>query len=172
MISSRHLGISMLFLLLVGCGTKNYIPSEYEIVSGRIQSFKLAGSVTVENQQPDTTKMVVLVTNSGDFVADNHTVTEHLAAQLRKELAKHGDVINGTANKTIGVKVTSQRAYLHFFHMTGTLEVIVTLGDSPPFPINIEQGSPGNLWRVLNGNIALGVIEILSDKRVLAYLAQ
>jgi hypothetical protein len=160
-----------LVVALTGCGSITYTPSEYVITNERIQSFKVSGSVTVENLQDDKGSKVVLNAPARTWVSDYVTITEALAEQLRQELAKHGAVTGGDA-KRIGVRVTDQRAYLHMFHMTGTLQVQVTLGDSAPFPINIEQGSPGNVWRVLNGNIALGVIEILSDQRVLAYLAQ
>jgi hypothetical protein len=170
-ISSRYLGCTLFALLLTGCGAINYVPSEYEITTDRIQKFDISGTVTVENNQPDTTKTIVLSAPARDWVSDNHTVTEHLAAQLRRELAKHGNIINKTSDKSIGVKVTKQQANMYAFHMTGSLEVWITLGVAESFPINIDQGSPGNVWRVLNGNIALGVIEILSDKRVLAYLA-
>ena len=172
MLKLRVLCLSLLVLSVTGCGSINYVPSAYEITDDRIKMFAISGTVTVHNNQPDTTKTVVLSAPARDWVSDNHTITEHLVEQLRKELAKHGNIVNKASEKSIGVKVVSQKAYTHVFHMTGTLDALVTLGDSPPFPIHIEQGSPGNVWRVLNGNIALSVIEILSDKRVLSYLAQ
>lgn len=157
---------------LSGCGTKNYTPNEYPITNDRIQDFKSNGKITVENQQTDTTKLVVLAANNGDYVADNKLITEHLASQLKKEIAIHGTIINSNLNKSIGLKVISQNAYVHIFYMSGKLEVMVSLGESTPFSILVENGNPLNALRVLNGNIALAVIQILSDKRVLDYLAE
>lgn len=168
----RPLSIALAMLFLMGCGTKQYIPEEAKIAIDEIQFFKIAGTVSVENKQPDITKVIVCVSNSGDYLSDYHLVTEHMIEQLKKELIIHGSIISKPSEKTIGLKVVKEKAYLHIFHMTGDLEVWVTLGKGEAFLIRTEHGSPGGVRAVLDGNIANGVIEILSDKRVLSYLAE
>lgn len=159
-----------LVVLLSGCGTFAYTPGEYEITSDRIDSFKLSGEVQVVNLQNDDSARLAVSAPARDWVTSYRAVTAQMAEQLKKEIGKHGLLSPGSP-KVIGLKVTDQRGYQHFQHMTGTFSVEVTLGAAPPFTISLENGSPAGIFRLLNGNVALGIIEILHDQRVLDYLS-
>jgi len=166
----RLLAIACL-ALLSGCGTVAYTPEEYEIAQGRIAPFEYKGTVTIENIQTDTAQTKFFDGPSQDWAGNHRQVTEHLAEQLRKEIGKNGKAGAG-GTKTIKVSVKHLRAEQNVFVFRSTMKVAVQLGDGQPFEKEVSQGSPGNMWRVLNGTIALGVIEILNEEQVRQYLAK
>lgn len=160
----------MLTLLLGACGTVDYVPEEYTIAKERIRSFDVNGEVVVENIQTDQNK-VVFFGGAKQWVGDYKSVTQHLVDQLNKEIGIHGSFKSKNSKKTIQVKVISLNAWPEFFHFNSSLNAIVKLGDGTEIPIRVTQGSPGNMWRVLNGTIALAVIDILKNQKVRDYLA-
>ncbi|MGH1438845.1 MAG: hypothetical protein ACRBBR_01940 [Cellvibrionaceae bacterium] len=156
-------------LVLQACGTIDYKPEKYEIDQQRIQDFPVAGSVSVINLQQNKDK-TLFFDGTSDWSGDYYTVSEHFSSQLREEIAKHGKV-SGTLEKSINVKIVRLEAKQKAFHFVSEMDVMVRLGQGKEFELSVGQGSPGNMWRVLNGTLAIGVIELLKDKRVLDYLA-
>jgi hypothetical protein len=160
-------------VLLTGCGTIKYVPEEYAIAPGRVTPLDISGTVVVENVQTDTAPIAFYEGPgaAADWVGNRKEITEHLAAQLKKELTASGRVTPGGRAKTLKVSVDRLSALQAAFHFQSSLMVVVTLGDGQKIVKHASQGSPGNMWRVLNGTIALGVIEILNDEAVRKYLS-
>ncbi|RRS05936.1 hypothetical protein EIP75_03505 [Aquabacterium soli] len=157
-------------ILLAGCGTVNYVPQEYVISAERIPNFDVNGSVLVQNIQTDQEQRKFF-SGAADWTGDYKTVTDHLVMQLNKEIAIHGKVIGRDKKKVLQVKVVQLAAVQHAFHFTSSMQVNVKLGDGAETTVRVSQGSPSDMWRVLNGTLALGVIDILKDPKVKAYLA-
>lgn len=158
-------------MLVQACGTVNYIPEEYTITNDRIDDLDLKGQVSVVNVQTDSSKRIFFDA-SMDWVGDYKTVTEHLKNQLDKELSENTVAVSQGEPKSIEVKVTEISAEQKFFHFVSEMSVDYILGNGESGSVKVSQGSPGNMWRVLNGTIALGVIEILKEDKVITYLAQ
>jgi hypothetical protein len=154
-----------------GCGTVQYIPEEYEITQERIPGFDLNGDVSITNAQTDTSKQIFF-DGTMDWAGDYKTVTDHLVMQLDKEIKNHATRVNSGNPKTLSVTVESLEAIQHPFHFTSIMRAKVQLGNGEDAMINVSQGSPGNMWRVLNGTIALGVIDILKNSKVTKYLSE
>lgn len=167
----KKIVLLLLFALLGGCGTVHYVPEHYVIDQGRIPKFDLKGNVTVVNAQSDQSKQVFF-NSSMDWVGDYKTITEHLVTQLRQEIAKNAKNVGSGESKTLSVKVDSLHAAHHLFTFSATMREEVSMGDGEQTQINVRNSSPGTMWRTLNGAIALGVIDILKDPKVIKYLSQ
>ena len=158
-------------LFLQACMTHNYVPEEYVLADGRILQFQVVGPVQVNNLQPNEEK-TVLYSGPSKWQGNYKSITEHLRWQLDKEIQKNGVKKSTAGQKTIGVKVTNLSVTDGAFHFRSAMNFTVTLGNGEVLEKRATQGSPGNPWRVLNGTIALGVIEILKDEKVQKYLAE
>lgn len=167
----KYIALIALTIVLSSCGTVSYYPQEYEIANDRIDDFVMKGSVQVINTQTDSTKHTFFASTL-DWEGDYKTVTEHLKTQLEKEISENTQKIASDVNKIIEVKVVNIKAEQKFFHFSSTMDLEYKLGNSESYTIHVSQGSPGNMWRVLNGTIALGVIEILKQANVIAYLSK
>lgn len=159
-------------VLLVGCGTVKYVPQEYVIANDRIPNFDLNGAVRVENIQTDQEQIKFFEGAAADWVGDYRSVTEHLVTQLSKEIAIHGKVLGTNKKKVLQVKVLNLRATQEAFHFRSSMQVLVRLGNGDEVTVAVSQGSPSDMWRVLNGTLALGAIDILKNAKVKAYLAE
>ncbi len=168
----KKLILAITILTLQACGAIQYKPETYEISAERIQDFPLSGTVTVSNDQPDKTPTAFFDSGAAQFMGTYNEVSEHMAKQLSAEISKHGQVQSSSGQKTISVKITRLHARQHIFHFTSEMNFTVKLGNGETLEKFVSQGSPANMYRVLNGTIALGVIEILKDPQVLNYLAQ
>lgn len=167
----KYILLITLTISLSACGTVSYSPEEYEITNDRIDDFVVNGNIRIVNAQTDSSKKVFFASTM-DWVGDYKTVTEHLKSQLEKEIAENSKKVASDKSKIIEVKVINIKAEQKFFHFTSTMDLEYKLGNGKPGTITVSQGSPGNMWRVLNGTIALGVIEILKQDNVITYLSK
>jgi hypothetical protein len=160
-----------LLLPLQACISIDYAPEEYVVADGRISRFSVVGAVLVNNLQPNDAK-TIFFEGTSKWQGSYKSVTEHLRWQLDKEIQKNGIKKSGSDQKTIGVKVTNLAVARGAFHFSSAVDFTVSLGNGEVLEKRVTQGSPGNIWRVLNGTLALGVIDILKDERVRKYLVQ
>jgi hypothetical protein len=166
--------IALLLIGLTGCGTFNYTPGEYEIVPGRVNPLDVSGAVTIENVQTDSASRAFFKDPHGskdNGIGNLKEVTEHLVMQMRKEVMKSGRMMPSARTKTLRVSVVHLESTMRDFHLVSEIDVSVTMDDGSQIGKHISQGSPGNMWRVLNGVIALAVIDILNDEQVRGYLS-
>lgn len=167
----KKLVMLVLVLPLQACMSIDYVPEEYVLDDGRIIQFPIAGVVKVNNLQPNDNK-TILYNGPPKWQGNYKSLTEHLRWQLEKEIQKNGMKQSSASQKTIGLKVTNITVTkANFFHKS-EMVFAVSLGIDEVLEKRVAQGSPGNIWTVLNGTIALGVIEILKDEKVRKYLAQ
>jgi hypothetical protein len=157
-------------LLLQACGTLNYVPKKYEITGDRIENIPLSGIVVVVNSQRDASKKLIIRGWEGDL----KTVTEHLKIQLEEEIIKNSTPTQSSngENKTIEIKVTKMKAEQGVMTLSSEMDLEYSLGNGEIGLLHVSNVSPANIWRLLNGSIALGVIELLKDSKVRTYLSK
>ena len=157
-------------LLLCGCGTMPYSPSEYPLRDGLISSIPAKGEATIINDQASTAPVIVYSYGGTKLSSDLRSITNVMVDQTNKELAKAAQPSVGNP-KTIELKVTYlQSRYVAFFWKSN-LKFEAKLGNGEVIAMTVPHTS-GVLLQDLNGCIAESVMKLLNDEKVRAYLAQ
>ncbi len=161
----------MLLLLLLVAGPAfaiKYEPQIWPLRDGLIPPFDRAGAIEVVNVQSATDEVVVH--KYGASLKSNYNaITEVMAQQIRDEIAKNGRQVDGPA-KRIEVKVVYLLSKYKFFYWNSVIRYEVVLGDGSVVKKEVPHGS-GNVVQDLNGCIAEGVMVLLNDPQVRAYLS-
>jgi hypothetical protein len=165
--------LSLLLLsLLSACGTISFTPAEYPLRDGLITAFKVAGPTTVTNGQPSTDETIVYSYMGSKLASNLHAITEVMVQQTAKELAKSGQVNSAGSPKSIMLRVDSLLSeYTNAFFWKSNIRFQATLGNGAVVTKTVPHTS-GVLQQDLNGCIAEGVMALLNDGQVRAYLAQ
>jgi len=146
----------------------DYQPSIWPLRDGLIPAFDLAGQVEVVNAQP-ATEEVIVYKYGVKWKANYNAITAVMAQQIRDEIAKNGRPVDGPA-KRIEVKVVHLLSKYKFFYWNSVIRYEVRLGNGTAFNKEVPHGS-GNPLQDLNGCIAEGVMVLLNDPQVRAYLS-
>jgi hypothetical protein len=157
-------------LVLAGCGTMPFKPAEYPLREGLIAAFPVNGEVAVSNNQPSTAQSIVYSYGGSKLATDLKAITEVMAQQTRNELQKAGKPAGPGAAKTIALKVNVLLSEYMAFSWKSHIEFEAMLGDGQTLSFNARHAS-GVLAQDLNGCIAEGVMTMLNDARVKAYLS-
>jgi hypothetical protein len=163
----QRLALMTALLLLTACGTQPYTPTEYELRAGLIPSFR-AAPTTFENRQPSKEQTIVYSYMGSKMASNLHDITEVMVRQAAKELQKNAAATAGPA-KTVGLRVKSLLSTYGVMSWTSKIVYDVELGSGEKFEKVTTHGS-GVLVQDLNGCIAEGVMNLLKDERVIAYL--
>jgi hypothetical protein len=155
--------------LLSGCGTTAYNPTEYPLRDGLIPAFSVAGAVAVSNAQPAGDEFIVYSYMGTRLASDLKSITRVMVEQTVKELQRNGTPGAG-AQKSIALKVTALESVYIAMFWKSNIVFQATLGDGQVLDFTVPHSS-GSPHQNLNGNIAEGVMTLLRDKRVRAYLA-
>jgi hypothetical protein len=166
----RHLLAATAAFVLAGCGTMQFTPTEYPLRDGLIPPFPVAGDVTVTNNQPSKTQTIVYSASGSHLATNLNTVTEVMTGQTRGELAEAGQKSGAGTAKTIALKVNVLLSTYVMFSTKSHIDFDVQLGDGQVLKFDVHHAS-GSLAQDLNGCIAEGVMTMLNDARVKAYLA-
>ena len=153
---------------LSGCGTINYKPAEYPLRAGLIAPLDVKGAVAVSNAQTADGEVIVYNYMGSKLGSDLKTITQTMVDQTVRELQKNGRTTAGS-QKTIALKVDSLLSRYIAFYWNSTMVFTATLGNGQVLSFDVPHTS-GNLHQNLNGNIAEGVMTMLRDERVRAYL--
>ena len=157
-------------LLLCGCGSQSFKPSEYPIRQDLIQPFEVRGKVAVGNAQTTNEKITVYSYNDATYTANVSAVTEVMVRQAQKEIDRHGTQLGGEGLKTIALRVDSLESESHVVFYKSKMLFQVTLGDGQVINLSAAHAS-ARLQDDLDGCIADGVAALLQDQRVHDYLA-
>ena len=165
----RNIAIVVGLAVLSGCGTLDYKPTEYPLRDGLVPSSKVSGPVTVSNAQTATDEFIVYSYMGTKLGSNLKSITDVMAEQTRKEIGKMGAPGSG-APKTIALKVDSLVSrYMMAMFWKSSIQFTATLGDGQVLSFDVPHTS-GSPHQNLNGNIAEGVMTMLKDERVRAYL--
>lgn len=154
---------------LSGCGTTAYKPTEYPLRDGLIPAFNVAGAVAVSNAQPASGEFIVYSYMGTKLASDLKSITQVMVDQTVKELQKNGRSGAGP-QKSIALKVTSLESVYIAMFWKSNIVFQATLGNGKVLDFTVPHSS-GSPHQNLNGNIAEGVMTLLKDERVRAYLA-
>jgi hypothetical protein len=165
----RYLGVAAVAALtLSACGTLPFEPVEYPLRAGLISSFPAKGQATVVNAQPSTDQIIVYSYGGSKLASNLHAITEVMVTQAQKEIAKAAQPAAGTP-KTIELTVNSLRSTYVAFFWNSKMEFVAKLGDGQVLTKTVLHSS-GVLALDLDGCIAEGVLALLNDEKVRAYL--
>ena len=165
----RIAAIMLSFGLLSGCGTMDFKPAEYPLRDGLIPPFNVAGTVSVSNVQPADGEFIVYSYGPTKLASNLKSITDVMVAQTRKELEKNGRPAGGAA-KSIDLRVDSllsEYTGALFYRSSIVFQARLGNGQTLDFKVPHSSGSP---HQNLNGNSAEGVMTMLRDERVRAYL--
>jgi hypothetical protein len=166
----RHLIAVVAAFVLAACGTMPFQPAEYPLRDGLIAAFPVNGEVAVSNDQPSTAPTIVYSYGGSKLSSNLNAITEVMTQQARKELQKAGQPSGPGGAKTIALKVNVLLSTYVAFSWKSHMEFEARLGDGQTLKFNVPHAS-GVLAQDLNGCIAEGVMKMLNDARVKAYLA-
>jgi hypothetical protein len=165
----RHLLAAAAAFMLVGCGTMPFQPAEYPLRDGLISAFPVNGEVAVRNDQPSTAQAIVYSYGGTKLATNLNAITEIMTQQTTKELQKAGKPSAPGKTKGIALKVNVLLSEYVAFSWKSHIEFEARLGDGQTLKFNVRHAS-GVLAQDLNGCIAEGVMTLLNDARVKAYL--
>ena len=166
----KIVAVTSFALLLAGCGTMPYSPSEYPLRDGLITTIPAKGETKIINDQASTAPVIVYSYGGTKLSSDLRSITNVMVEQTNKELAKAAQPSAGT-EKTIELKVTYlQSRYIAFFWKSN-LKFEAKLGNGDVISKTVPHTS-GVLLQDLNGCIAESVMTLLNDEKLRAYLAQ
>ena len=167
----KTLSFVVLAIILQACGTMPYVPTQYALRDGLIASIDANGPTTVSNAQPATDPVIVYSYGGTKLQSDLKAITETMVQQTNGEIAKNAKVKAGGKPKTIALKVNSLLSVYGFYSWKSSIVFDATLGDGKVVSKTVTHGS-GSLQQDLNGCIAEGVMNLLNDPQVRAYMAQ
>jgi hypothetical protein len=155
---------------LAACGTMPFQPTEYPLRDGLIPAFPVAGTAKVTNNQPSTAATIVYSYGGSKLSTNLNAITEVMTQQTHKELQKAGQTQGGGGSKSIALKVNTLLSTYVAFSWKSHIDFEAALGDGQTLKLTARHAS-GVLAQDLNGCIAEGVMILLNDARVKAYLA-
>ena len=167
---SRPLTIPLLVAVLHACST-TYVPQEHVLRGGLIPPLDVVGTVGFVNGQPSTDTVNVYSYMGTSFDTNYHAVTDLMVNQATAELQKNSQQPRPGVAKAITLKVTSLRSHYIAFFWKSTIKYTAALGNGQSVDKEVNHAS-GNVVQDLNGCIAEGVLELLKDATVRAYIAQ
>jgi hypothetical protein len=158
-------------LLMTSCGAIQFTPREYPIGKGSIAQLELNGKIQVTNAQPSMDQAVVYSYGGTQLVTTLKALTQSMVQQTQKELEANGTQKPGSAAKTMDLKIDSMVSKYAVFHCNSTMMFTARLGNAKVIEMKVEHTGPV-AQQDINGNIADGVVQLLNDKTVKAYLAE
>lgn len=159
-------------MLLTGCGSLPFTPTEYPLRAGLIPELPLAGTVAVSNAQPAVEPMVIYRYMGQRIEASPKALTEVMVQQTQTELKKNGKPTGASGEKTLQLRIDSLLSeYTYAFFWRSKVHFQATLGDGQVIDLTVPHAS-GSVQQDLNGCIAEGVMVLLKDPRVRDYLSK
>ena len=167
----RLIAILVAAAALTGCGTMQFVPTEYPLRAGLIPQLKVSGDVQVANAQPSTTEAIVYSYGGTKLASNYKDITQVMVDQTKKEIAKNSQVSSSGKTKAIDLNVTYLQSTYIAFYWKSEIKFTATLGTSGTVEKTVTHGS-GSLHQDLNGCVAAAVMTLLNDPKVIAYLAE
>jgi hypothetical protein len=170
-IMRKTLPFVVLAIILQACGTMPYVPTQYALRDGLIASIDASGPATATNAQSSTDPVIVYSYGGTKLQSDLKAITETMVQQTNGEIAKNAKVKAGGKPKVIAIKVKSLLSTYVAFSWKSDIVFDATLGNGKVVSKSVHHAS-GDLRQDLNGCIAEGVMNLLNDTQVRAYLAE
>ena len=164
----------VLGLLTCGCTIKHdYQWREYAIAPDRVSAPSTLGggtTVSIVNAQPNAEPKMLGHLGAHQYYGSLSQLTDAVVTQLSQELRSRNVTVNENAPKKLQVAVLNTKYTLGSWMLRVEMDLHVEAGDGYARTISVSNRTPGTVDGGLNGAVALGVIEILNDPKVIAYL--
>lgn len=178
----KHFKVSSLVLCVLvtlmavvsGCSINhNYKWKEYEIDQERISApnrLNAKAAVSIINAQPNDAKRILGSITVHRYHGSLQQLTDGIVTQFAQQLERRGVKIGKQAAKKIEIKVVDANLVRGAWRIRADMNVSVKTADGYSRIIKIENGTPATVDRAYNGALALAVIEILNDSKIIEYL--
>jgi hypothetical protein len=154
--------------LAPGCST-SYVPAEFTFDQPAVPTIDVKGTVRFTNAQSSPDRVTVSSYGGMTAEADYHAITEVMVKDASRLLHDNQRSLGGTTSKTIALKVESlQSRYIAFFWKSA-MHFTAVLGSGQIISKEVTNAGPDTI-RDLDGCIAQGVIQLMNDPIVRAYL--
>jgi hypothetical protein len=168
--NARFLLVALLQLALGAC-THAYAPNEYPLTADRIPKLHASAAVSVVNVQQRGGEELLFALGAQKYVGDHREITMHFAEQLSRSLQQAGvQVLASGAPKRLDVSIVSISASPAYFHFKAKAVIAVMTGDNQRFEFVANNSTGGNIYRALNGVLAIAVLETMKHPGVQTYL--
>ena len=166
----RTLALVVLCCLIQACSVPLKV-EEYKYEDKHIAEFDLKGNLAVTSGKPSSEQIKVYSHRGMSITSDLNSLTDIMVRQTIDQAKKRGRVKAGGSAKSIELKILSILSEQSFYHTNSKMSYQVKLGNGDSFTKGVEHSSM-NAHQDLTGCIADGVIALLQDEKVKAYLAQ
>ena len=169
-----------LFTLLVcavalgACGpiVHEYNWAPYPIADKRVitgNTLARGGSVSIVNENTNSERQLIGELYANEFYASSNHLGDAVVSQLTDELRKRRFTVSGSARNSLRINVTNSSISAPWF-MIAHITLDVTAGNGYHLSQRINNATPGTIDRAFNGVVALAVIAILNDPKIVDYL--
>jgi hypothetical protein len=169
--------IMMLFVVLSGCISHEYVWNEYPLVSGRISPqlrFTEGRELNIIKGKSDNSRILLGKAGLHRYYGTRQSLTDGIAVQLAEEMRNKRLKIVNSAKKSLEIVVGESRFEPGFSMQGASIEVTVKFGDGKTKLFTVKNKSPqtgiDTVNRIYDGVVALSVIEIIHDPEVVSYI--
>jgi hypothetical protein len=143
---------------------------DYKYEDKHFTPFEVKGNVVIKNGQPASNEISVYSASGVTVTSDLKTLTELMVQQSTAQIQQRGLVKGTTESKSIELKILTIKSEAAFYHANSKMLYQVTLGNGDVFSKTVEHSSM-DPHQDISGCVADGVIALLADAKVRAYLA-
>jgi len=166
--------ILILLLIITGCARKHdYIWNEYPITPDRISSqisFTEGQEIRIIKGKSNDSKIFLGNVGPLQYYGSEQSLTDGIVDQLVKEMRNKRLEIKNTAEKSLEIAVNRSKFNRGMWRLAATLEFTVKFGNGKIKSYTVTNSSPDTVYRTYNGAVALAVIEIINDPKVLNFI--
>lgn len=136
-----------------------------------LNGVSVRGPIALVNAQSEDAELLLGAKGVNKYYGTLKDLTETVVINTGRELAKRQIGTAANAPTSLSIRVTSARSESSLLNVEARLEIEVVAGSGVTRRITVTNTTPGSVLRAYNGAVSLAVIEILSDREILGYLA-
>lgn len=160
----------LLLVLVTAACTHHYTPSPTTFKSDPIADFKPTGEVDLMNVQTSSADYLYVSAGIHDHYGKLNEWTDAAIAITKKELEARGMMTASGANKTLSMSITRANAVFGLWVIRGEISLMVKTGDGYKNTFIVDNRSPANLHRAIDGAVMRAVVAALNDRNITDYL--
>jgi hypothetical protein len=159
--------------VLQGCGTYQYVPSEYpvDVKKDSIPGIDVAGNVMITSAHDERPPVVFYSYGGTKLETKYQSVTAHMVEAARRELTRGARQVADGPGKTIALKVTYMDSKYTVLMWINQLSFQATLGDGQVVNKTVNTTDGRGPQAGLTSCLAFGIVHLFQDGNVRAYLS-
>ena len=174
--TGQQLLVLVLIFMFIGCGSKRYDYDwvEYVITPERINSstaFEEQKSIKVTAGDSDKKEFLMGEIGPHEYYGNLQILSDAIVQQFTEELYNRNvEVHNTSTDKSIEITVKHAAFERGMWKIAVTLEFDVKIGPDHTISYTVRNSSPSTVNRTYDGAVALSVIELLNDPKIVNYI--